>query len=57
MFEFQEQAAVIEAANAAMSALLDPEEAPEPEAMPPATLPAPPAEVSRRHLLRGSFGS
>jgi [NiFe] hydrogenase assembly HybE family chaperone len=59
MFEFQEQAAVIEAANAALGALLDPEESSEPEAPPPSPLPlpAPPAEVSRRHLLRGSFGS
>jgi [NiFe] hydrogenase assembly HybE family chaperone len=57
MFEFEGHSAVIEAANAAMGALLDPEETPEPEAMPPAPLPAPPAEVSRRHLLRGSFGS
>ena len=59
MFEFQEQAAVIEAAEAAMGALLAPEEFSEPEAPPPSPLPlpAPPAEVSRRHLLRGSFGS
>ena len=54
MFEFEEQEAVVEAANAAMGALLDPEEASEPAAPPP---PPPPAEVSRRHLLRGSFGS
>jgi [NiFe] hydrogenase assembly HybE family chaperone len=58
MFEFEEQEAVVEAANAAMGALLDPEEDPasEPAAM-PAPPPPPPAEVSRRHLLRGSFGS
>jgi [NiFe] hydrogenase assembly HybE family chaperone len=54
MFEFEEQEAVVEAAVAAMGALLDPEEASEPAAPPP---PPPPAEVSRRHLLRGSFGS
>lgn len=59
MFEFQEQAAVIEAAEAAMGALLAPEDSAELEAPPPSPLPppAPPAEVSRRHLLRGSFGS
>jgi [NiFe] hydrogenase assembly HybE family chaperone len=58
MFEFQEQAAVIEAAEAAIGALLAPEESSEPTAAPPSPLPlpAPPAEVSRRHLLRGSFG-
>jgi hypothetical protein len=55
MFEFEEQEAVVEAAKAAMGALLDPEEAPEPAAPPPP--PPSPAEVSRRHLLRGSFGS
>ena len=54
MFEFEEQEAVVEAAMAAMGALLDPEEASEPAPPPP---PPPPAEVSRRHLLRGSFGS
>ncbi|HYI72801.1 MAG TPA: [NiFe]-hydrogenase assembly chaperone HybE [Skermanella sp.] len=61
MFEFEQQEAVIEAAKAAIVALLDPEESNEPEALPPAPLPMavppPPAEVSRRHLLRGSFGS
>jgi [NiFe] hydrogenase assembly HybE family chaperone len=55
MFEFEEQEAVVEAAKAAMGALLDPEEASEPAAPPPP--PPPPVEVSRRHLLRGSFGS
>jgi [NiFe] hydrogenase assembly HybE family chaperone len=57
MFEFEKQEAVREAAIAAMGALLNPEtdEAPEPAA-PPAPPPSP-AEVSRRHLLRGSFGS
>ena len=53
MFEFEEQEAVVEAANAAMGALLDPEEASEPAAPPPRP---PRAEVSRRHLLRSSFG-
>ncbi len=55
MFEFEEQEAVVEDAKAAMGALLDPEEVPEPAAPPPP--PPSPAEVSRRHLLRGSFGS
>lgn len=55
MFEFEEQEAVIEAANAAIEALLNPEEASEPAA-PPTPAPSP-AEVSRRRLLRGSFGS
>jgi [NiFe] hydrogenase assembly HybE family chaperone len=57
MFEFEEQEAVVEAAIAAMGALLDPEADPAPEPAAPPT-PAPsPAEVSRRRLLRGSFGS
>jgi [NiFe] hydrogenase assembly HybE family chaperone len=55
MFEFEEQAVVIEAAVAALGALLAPEEGTE-EPLPPPQ-PAAPAEVSRRHLLRGSFGS
>jgi [NiFe] hydrogenase assembly HybE family chaperone len=55
MFEFEEQAAVVEAAVAALGALLAPEEGTE-EPLPPPQ-PAARAEVSRRHLLRGSFGS
>jgi [NiFe] hydrogenase assembly HybE family chaperone len=55
MFEFEEQAVVLEAAVAALGALLDPEEGTE-EPL-PSPQPAAPAEVSRRHLLRGSFGS
>ena len=47
MFEFEEQEAAIEAANAAMVALLDPEE---PRTGSSTTVPPPPAEVSRRHL-------
>jgi len=46
---------VIEAAVAALGALLAPEEGTE-EPLPPPQ-PAAPAEVSRRRLLRGSFGS
>jgi [NiFe] hydrogenase assembly HybE family chaperone len=57
MFEFEEQKSVIEAAVAAMGALLDPEVDPAPEPAAPPAPPPPPAEVSRRHLLRGSFGS
>ena len=58
MFEFEEQEAVRLTAEAALAALLEPEEAPPADPAPPAPPPstASAAEVSRRHLLRGSFG-
>jgi [NiFe] hydrogenase assembly HybE family chaperone len=59
MFEFEEQEAVRLTAEAALAALLEPaEEDSVPAAAEPPAPPAPsgPAEMSRRHLLRGSFG-
>lgn len=59
MFEFEEQAVVRQTAEAALTALLEPEAGAEasPPPSPAPAAPAPsPAEVSRRHLLRGSFG-
>jgi hypothetical protein len=50
MFEFAEQSVVRLTAEAALAALLDPTDG-EPEPTPP-----PQADLSRRHLLRGSFG-
>ncbi|EWY38118.1 rubredoxin [Skermanella stibiiresistens SB22] len=62
MFEFEEQGVVRQTAEAALAALLAPEDAPEEVVTPPAEPPAPvpaatAAELSRRRLLRGGFGA
>lgn len=58
MFEFEEQAVVRQTAEAALVALLEPggDAEPSPPPPPPAAMAPAPVEVSRRHLLRGSFG-